>query len=98
MANKYFRGDDWNSFGQEWAQIEVDIPQDWVVSRAEFKVGNLPTMVFCNPEFPLSVSLESYQTSNLKDVNTCYLAIYDEYGRKQTLEGSWTFVTEAEKV
>ena len=48
--------------------------------------------------FPISVSLESYQTSNLKDVNTCYLAIYDEQGRKQTLEGSWTFIAESEVV
>ena len=98
MGQTYYRGDDWNAFGQEWAKINVDIPEDWVVSKAEFKVGNLPVMTFCNPEFPLSVSLESYQTKNLKDINICYLAIYDEFGRKLTLDGSWTFTTKEEKV
>ena len=98
MVNRYYRGDDWNAFGQEWAIIEVDIPEEWVVSKAEFKVGNLPVMTFNNPVFPLPVSLEAYQTENLKDIVTCYLALYDEQGRKQTCEGSWTFETEEEVV
>ena len=98
MSNRYYRGDDWNSFNQEWALIEVDVPEDWVISKAEFKVGNLPVMTFNNPIFPLSVSLEAYQTKNLKDVTTCYVAIYDEQGRKQTLNGSWTCTTEEEVV
>ena len=93
MANTYYRGDDFDAFDQEWLQIDVEIPEDWDVSRAEFKVGNLPTMVFNDPLFPMNVSLASYQTAGLKDVSTCYLALYDRRGRKQTLEGSWTFVT-----
>ena len=98
MTRKYRRGDDWNAFGQEWALIEADIPEDWVVSKAVFKVGNLAPITFENPVFPIPFSLESYQTIDLKDVTTCYLAIYDEQGRKQTLEGSWTFETEEEVV
>lgn len=95
---KYYKGDDFNAFGQEWALVEVDIPEDWIVSKAELKIGNLPKMTFPNPVFPLPVNLESYQTVNLKDVNTCYVAIYDEEGRKLTLDGSWTFVAEEERV
>lgn len=95
---KYYKGDDFDSFGQEWALVEVDIPEDWVVSKAELKIGNLPKMTFMNPVFPFPVNLKSYQTSNLKDVNECYLAIYDEEGGKQTLNGSWTFVAENEVV
>ena len=95
---RYYKGDDFDAFGQEWALIELDLPEDWIVSRAEFKVGNLPVLVFNDPIFPIPVNLESYQTSNLKDVNTCYLAIYDEEGRKQTLDSSWTFVAEDEVV
>ena len=53
---KYFKGDDFNAFGQEWALIEVDIPEDWIVTKAELKVGNLPKMTFYNPVFPFSVS------------------------------------------
>ena len=82
---RYYKGDDFNAFGQEWALVEVDIPEDWVVAKAELRVGNLPKMTF-------------YQTSNLKDINECYLAIYDEEGRKLTLDGSWTFVAENEVV
>ena len=95
---RYYKGDDFNAFGQEWALIEADIPEDWVVTKAELKVGNLPKMTFPDPVFPFPVSLESYQTSNLKDVNECFLAIYDEEGRKMTLEGSWTFIAEDEVV
>lgn len=95
---KYFKGDDFNAFGQEWARIELDLPEDWVVSKAKFKVGNLPSINLNNPVFPEGITLDSSQTSNLKDVNTCYMAIYDEEGRKQTLEGSWTFVADDEVV
>ena len=95
---KYYKGDDFNAFGQEWALIEIDIPEEWIISKAELKIGDLPKMTFNYPVFPLPVNLESYQTSNLKDVNECYLAIYDEEGRKLTLNGSWTFVAENEVV
>ena len=97
MANTYYRGDDFDAFDQEWAEIELDIPEEWDISRAEFKVGNLPVMVFTEPTFPMNVNLASYQTAGLKDVSTCYIALYDRQGRKQTLNGSWTFVTK-EKV
>lgn len=95
---KYRKGDDYGAFNQEWAQIEVDIPEDWIVTKAKFKVGNLPTMTFYDPVFPFTVNLDSSQTINLKDVNTCYLAIYDEEDRKLTLDGCWTFVAEDEVV
>lgn len=95
---KYFKGDDFDAFGQTWALVEADIPEDWVVTKAELKVGVLPTMVFKNPEFPFAVNLNRLQTADLKDVSTCYLALFDEKGRKQTLEGSWTFNTENEVV
>ena len=95
---KYFKGDDYDAFDQKWARVELEVPEDWDISRAELKIGNLPILVFHNPVFPFDVSLASYQTSNLKDVNTCYMAIYDTKGRKQTLEGSWTFLAEDEVV
>ena len=98
MAEKYYKGDDYDAFDQEWVQIVLDFPEDWIISKAEFKVGNLPVMRFKDPIFPMSISLTSEQTSNLKDVNTCYIAIYDEEGRKQTVDGSWTFQAEDEVV
>ena len=98
MANTYRRGDDWNAFDEEWALIEADIPEDWVVTKAELKIGDLPKMTFLNPVFPFPLSLAGYQNINLKDVVSCYMAIYDEEGRKKTLDGSWTFMTEEDVV
>lgn len=95
---KYYKGDNFDAFDQEWAVIEVDVPESWTISRAELRVGDLPKMTFYHPVFPLSVSLGAHQTADLKYVNECYLAIYDEKGRKQTLDGSWTFVAEDEVV
>ena len=98
MGRKYYKGDDFDAFDEEWAEVVVDIPENWVVTKAELKVGNLPKMTFIDPIFPLPVALDSSQSANLKDVNTCYLAIYDIRGRKKTLEGSWTFIAEDEVV
>ena len=98
MVEKYYKGDDYNAFGENWVLIELDFPEDWVISKAEFKVGNLPLMKFIDPVFPIVVNLTSEQTINLKDVNTCYMAIYDEENRKKTLDGSWTFKAEDEVV
>lgn len=88
-----FRGDDTDSFDQVWGTINAEFPEDWNVIGAEFKVGNLPAIWFDNPVFPLNVNLPSVQTALLKDINTCYLALYDSQGRKQTCEGSFTFKT-----
>ena len=95
---RYYKGDDFNAFDQEWALVEVDIPEDWVVTKAELRIGNLPKMTFPDPVFPFPVNLAAYQSANLKDINECYLAIYDEKGRKLTLDGSWTFIAENEVV
>ena len=95
----YYKGDDFDAFDEEWALVEVDdLPEDWIVTKAELRVGDLPVMVFPDPVFPFPVNLASYQTSNLKDVNTCYIAIYDIKGRKKTLNGCWTFIAENEVV
>ena len=97
MANNpIFRGDSTAAFGQDWLEIHAEFPDDtWAerITRAEFKVGPLPVMIFDNPVFPLTVNLTSEQSILLKDVNDCYLAVYDENGYKQTCEGQLTFPT-----
>ena len=92
--NPIFMSDDTGSFGKTWLQIDAEFPDDtWAerITRAEFKVGPLPVMVFENPVFPIDINLTSAQTALLKDVNNCYLAVYDENGLKQTCEGQLTF-------
>ena len=97
MANNpMFRGDNTQAFGQDWLEIHAEFPDDtWAerITMAEFKVGPLPVMTFENPVFPLTVNLTSEQSILLKDVNDCYLAVYDENGYKQTCEGQLTFPT-----
>ena len=94
----YYKGDDYDAFDQEWAEVEFDCPEDWVVSRAEIRIGNLPVLIFPEPIFPFPLSLSSAQTSALKDTNKVTMAVYDVKGRKQTVEGSWTFVAQDKEV
>ena len=95
---RYYKGDDFDAFGQEWAEIDFDCPEGWVVSKAEIKIGNLPSLTFPDPIFPLFLNLSATQTAVLKDTNRVTMAVYDDRGRKQTCEGSWTFVVEDEVV
>ena len=91
-----FRGDSTSSFSQNFLEIYAEFPDDtWAerVTMAQFKIENLPVMTFENPVFPLKINLTSAQTALLKDVNNCYLAVYDENGLKQTCEGQLTFTT-----
>ena len=97
MAEKIFRGDSTNSFGQDFLRIEAEIPQEWLdqIAYCIFKVGNLPDMTFDEPEFPIIVNLSSAQTALLKDTNSCYLSLVDKEGLKQTCEG--TFIIETRR-
>lgn len=95
------RFDDTDSFSQDFLEIDAEFPDDtWAprISKAEFKIQNLPVITFENPVFPLTINLSSEQTALLKDVNNCYLAVYDEQGRKQTCEGQLTFMSTRRKV
>lgn len=93
MGYKLFRGDSTAAFNNTWLRIEADYPSDWEISRCDFKVGNLPVMVFDDPEFPIDINLTSSQTKLLKDTNSCYLSLYDKDGLKLTAEGTFTFET-----
>ena len=87
-------GDDTHSFGQDFLEIEADFPDEtWAgrVTEAHVKIGNLPVMIFQNPDFPITVNLTSAQTAMLKNKNECYMAVFDENGLKQTCEGQLTF-------
>lgn len=97
MATIY-KGDDSAAFGNNFITIRANIPDGSTVSLAKFKCGNLPVMTFPNPTFPLVINLTPAQTRQLKQQNTCYLAVYDSLGRKATCRGSLTFVAKEEVV
>ena len=93
-----WKNDDTGAFGGNFITIRAKIPEGQTVSKAKFKVGDLPVMTFENPEFPIVVNLTPAQTRQLKQQNTCYLAVYDSAGRKATCRGSITFVARDEVV
>ena len=99
MANKIFRADDTNAFGEEWLEVHAEFPnENWIVTRADIKIGNLPVISIDNPEFPLVLNLSSAQTAVLKDNETIYMAVYDENGLKRTCEGQISFATSRRRV
>ena len=88
-----FKGDDSASFGGTFITINLGtVPEGFTISKAKFKVGDLPVITFENPEFPLTVNLSPMQTRQLKQQNVCYLAVYDNEGRKLTCKGKAEFV------
>lgn len=95
---RYYKGDDFDAFDQEWAEVDFDCPEDWIISRAEIRIGNLPVLTFPDPIFPFYLNLSATQTRVLKDTNRVTMAVFDTKGRKQTVEGSWTFTADDEVV
>lgn len=90
------RGDDTDAFGNEFITIELDDePQG--ITKAEFRSG-VVIKTYDNPTFPLDISLTAQETALLKCQNECFLAIYDNMGRKWTCEGTLEFETDCQKV
>lgn len=87
-----YRKDDTDAFDQKFLKIELETLIDITISKVEFRCGQI-LKIFENPLFPIDVALSSEETAILSYTNTCYLAIYDEQGRKRTCEGSITFPT-----
>ena len=86
------KGDDTNAFDFGFLTINLNNPDEYTISKAEIRIGAL-TKTVENPEFPLEISLNKEETMMLSSCggNECYMAIYDEQGRKYTCEGSLTF-------
>ena len=92
-----YRGDDTDAFGQRFITINLENATGLTITKAEFKCGYL-LKTFENPVFPIDISLTSEETSKLSQNNSCYLAIYDEQGRKHTCNGYLTFTSKREVV
>lgn len=85
------KGDDTNAFGFNFLTINLQNAQDYIISKAEIKIGVIKK-VFDNPVFPLQVSLNKEETVQLDEFNNkCFMAIYDTQGRKYTCEGTLSF-------
>lgn len=87
MGNSIYKGDDTSAFGNRFLEINIKNINDLVISKAVFKCGSI-RKVFDNPQFPLCVNLTEAETKMLQPTNYCYLALFDEQGRKKTCEGT----------
>ena len=82
--------DDTNAFNQNFLTIELENPTFLKIAKAEFRCGKI-LKEFENPVFPLHVDFSAKETDLLSYTNACYLAVYDEFGRKRTCEGHIVF-------
>ena len=92
-----YQGDNTGAFTQNFISITATIPEGFTISKAEFKCGSI-LLEFLEPTFPLIINLDETQTEKLSVSNTCYLAVYDELGQKQTCTGSLKVSTNARVV
>lgn len=92
-------GDNTGAFGGTFLTISLNnnTGEQITVSKAVFACGSV-RVEFKNPVFPLVVNLTEEQTEKLNCKNTCYLAVWDDQGRKRTCEGSLSFNTNPRKV
>lgn len=91
MAN--YKGDDTGAFGNQFIKIELNNPQNYVISQAQVVVnGGCPYLApIKNPQFPLGVNFTSEQTEKFRATNVCNLVVWDSRGRAKQCDGSLKF-------
>lgn len=92
-----YRSDDTDAFGSSFITINIETEVNVTITKAVFQCGTIKK-VFDDPVFPLSIELTSQETKSLPANNLCYLAVYDENGKKRTCEGSLQFSTQSQLV
>ena len=85
-----YKGDDTGAFGNQFITINLDNPDEYIISKAIFICGCFQR-TYKNPIFPLVVNLSSEETAQLKSTNICYLVVFDEEGRQKTCKGQLVF-------
>lgn len=91
-----YRGDDTDAFNRKFLTLELENAEGLKVSKAIFKCGKI-CKEFENPTFPLDVSLTHDESEQLCCNNKGYLQLYDEQGRKLTLD-NYVLITTKNKV
>lgn len=80
-----YRGDDTDAFNRKFLTLELENAEGLKISKAEFRCGAI-SKVFEDPIFPIDITLTKEETEQLSGDNRGYLALYDEFGRKFTLD------------
>lgn len=98
INTEYYKGDDFDAFDNDGIKVDLIYkPDTLIISRAELRVGKVLVSID-NPEFPIVWSPSSEVTEQLDYANECYLAVYDDEGRKRTCQGSFTFICKEKEV
>lgn len=92
-----YRGDDTDAFGSSFITIDLATTLTVTITKAIFQCGVIKK-TFDDPVFPLQIELTAAETKTLPANNICYLAVWDENGKKRTCEGSLTFNTQSQVV
>lgn len=92
------RGDNTGAFGQDFLRIYLNNPSNLYIERAVLQINNDLEKEFFEPIFPLRVNFTGEETTYLHQVNTCKLALWDEYGRRRTADGKFTFFVKENRI
>lgn len=105
MSNlqRIFQNDDTGAFRSENEHfLKINRPKglanDIVITKLEFKCGNLPIMTFGDGTepltFPIGIDLTASQTKSLEPINCCYIKCYDVNGLGKTCTGTIQFIAD----
>ena len=90
MISSIFKGDDTGAFGGSLITLEFENPNGIPISRLDFRCGKIFKQ-YEKPQSPLKINLTSTETEQLDCINSCYVAFYDNEGRKKTQEAYFSF-------
>ena len=89
-----FRGDDTSAFNNNFITINLENPQELIISKAIFVCGCVQK-TFERPVFPLVINFSSDETIKFKPSNVCHLVVFDNEGKQKTCTGTLTFSTQS---
>lgn len=93
------RGDNTGAFGNEFLRIYLNNPNQLYIQKAVVQInGGDLYKEFYDPTFPLTVNFTGEETELLHQINVCKLALWDEYGRRRTAEGKFTFFVKETRI
>lgn len=92
------RGDNTGAFGNDFLRIYLNNPNNLYIQRAVFQINDDITKEFFDPIFPLRINFTGAETNMLRQVNVCKLALWDEYGRRRTADGKFTFFVKENRI
>ena len=85
------KGDNTGAFGNDFLRIYLNNPNNLYIQRALIQINGDVEKEYYDPIFPLRVNFTGEETNLLQQVNTIKLALWDEYGRRRTADGKFTF-------